>query len=295
MLYRGVTAGRTIFPLLRAVSCPRCRFHSLIRSYICRLHLPAGLDFLVNGLSYSQPESFQWPSGSSVTLSAISPQQREDGRFTFANWSNGGAITHTLTAPAGNAAYIANFNAEYMLRVRGTPAAGGTVAPSVDSFYPANTAVTVSAIPSPGYMFDSWGGAPITTGTGVYILSAPAELTAIFRPIGVPSVSWSVIGKAGPSVARMWNLSLRNNGPGGLYDARITQLTLTQTTGPACTPVLETKLPFHVGNPGPGVSEPVTLFLNMLTCGPGTLFQLNGVLQVNGGTPLNFTFTGQAP
>ncbi|MBL8175053.1 MAG: hypothetical protein JNK48_10300 [Bryobacterales bacterium] len=252
---------------------------------------PPGLNFLVNGLSYSQPESFQWAAGSTVTLSVPSPQQLPESHYTFVNWSDGGAMTHSVTAPAGNASYIANFNAQYMLRVRANPPDGGSVTPATDSLHPANTPIPVTAVPNPGYSFTGWGASPVAQ--GAITLSGPTKLTAFFTPTAPPSLSWSIAGKAGPTLARMWTLSVRNNGPGAIFGAMLMQLSLTQTAGPPCTPVVESKFPLHVGSPDPGASVSVTLFLKS-SCAAGALFQVNGVLQVNGGTSVNLTLPGQS-
>ncbi len=47
--------------------------------------------------------------GSRNTVSAVSPQNKANKRYTFASWSDGGAQSHTIVAPAGATTYTARF------------------------------------------------------------------------------------------------------------------------------------------------------------------------------------------
>ena len=47
--------------------------------------------------------------GSTNTVSAITPQTKGKKTYTFSSWSDGGAQTHIITAPATNATYTARF------------------------------------------------------------------------------------------------------------------------------------------------------------------------------------------
>lgn len=76
---------------------------------------PVGPAITVNEGSYVNPTTFQWPAGATVHLGTTSPQRIGESRYTFLNWSDGGPISHIITAPLGNAAYVANFSAEHML------------------------------------------------------------------------------------------------------------------------------------------------------------------------------------
>jgi glucose/arabinose dehydrogenase len=48
--------------------------------------------------------------GSTNTVSAITPQRKGNKTYTFGTWSDGGAQTHNITAPATAATYTARFN-----------------------------------------------------------------------------------------------------------------------------------------------------------------------------------------
>jgi hypothetical protein len=47
--------------------------------------------------------------GSSNTISAVSPQIKGKQTYLFTSWSDGGAQTHPITAPATAATYTAKF------------------------------------------------------------------------------------------------------------------------------------------------------------------------------------------
>jgi uncharacterized protein (TIGR03437 family) len=70
---------------------------------------PSGLSISVDGQQYTAPQIFQWTQMSQHTISTNSPQTNVSGRFTFANWSDAGPISHTIVVGAAAATYTANF------------------------------------------------------------------------------------------------------------------------------------------------------------------------------------------
>jgi glucose/arabinose dehydrogenase len=70
------------------------------------LSQPSGLTLGLNGMTAATPFSRTVIVGSRNTLSAPSPQHLR-GKWTWSSWSDGGAQTHTATAPSANAAYTA--------------------------------------------------------------------------------------------------------------------------------------------------------------------------------------------
>ena len=121
----------------------------------------AGLAFTVDNTTYSSPQTFSWVPGSSHTIATTSPQNGAAGvRYTWMNWSGGGAISHTVT-PTTNKTYTANFTTQYYLTMsHGT---GGTVSPP-SGWRNSGSAVSISAMPRNGYSFTDWTG----SGTGSY-------------------------------------------------------------------------------------------------------------------------------
>ena len=47
--------------------------------------------------------------GSSNTVSAVTPQTKGSKTYTFTSWSDGGAQTHNIVAPATATTYTARF------------------------------------------------------------------------------------------------------------------------------------------------------------------------------------------
>ena len=66
---------------------------------------PSGLALSVNAASHTTPFSVTTVIGSANSVSAPSPQSGYD----FTSWSNGGAQSHTITAPATNTSYAASY------------------------------------------------------------------------------------------------------------------------------------------------------------------------------------------
>src|SRR5204863_2905470 len=88
----------------------------------------AGRTFTVDGSPYTAAQSFSWQPGSSHTTATTSPQNGDTGvRYVWTNWSDGGAISHTV-APTTNKTYTANFGTQYYLTM--THGTGGTVSPT---------------------------------------------------------------------------------------------------------------------------------------------------------------------
>ena len=132
---------------------------------------PAGLSFTVDGTVYSATQTFSWTPGSSHTIATTSPQSGgTDIQYVFAGWSDGQAISHTIT-PTQNMTYTAKFNTQYYLRM--THGTGGAVSPS-SGWKKSGTTVSISATPTIGYSFSGWTG----TGTGSYSgANNPASIT----------------------------------------------------------------------------------------------------------------------
>lgn len=101
---------------------------------------PAGRQLTVGSASGTAPFTRTVIVGSNNSISASSPQTASGITYTFANWSDGGAQTHNITAPAAAATYTANF----------TSSGGQTFTPHARiNFQPSG-----AAIPS-GYIADT--------------------------------------------------------------------------------------------------------------------------------------------
>ena len=61
---------------------------------------PAGLGFSVDGSAFASGQTPTWSYGSSHTIATTSPQAGAPGtRYTFAGWSDSGAISHSVSGP----------------------------------------------------------------------------------------------------------------------------------------------------------------------------------------------------
>ena len=134
--------------------------------------VPSGLDIVVDGQTYTSPQTFDWIVGSQHNINTNSPQSGGNGiRYLFNYWSNQGAQSHTITVPANDASVTAYFSTQYYLTM--TSGTGGTVSPT-SSWHDAETDVQITATPADAYSFASWTG----SGSGSYSgTNNPANIT----------------------------------------------------------------------------------------------------------------------
>jgi glucose/arabinose dehydrogenase len=71
---------------------------------------PGGLNLVVNGSQSKSSFTRTVIVGSSNTISAVSPQPKGGQAYGFTSWSDGGAQSHPITAPATAATYTAKFS-----------------------------------------------------------------------------------------------------------------------------------------------------------------------------------------
>jgi hypothetical protein len=70
---------------------------------------PGGLELVVNGASAKATFSRTVIVGSSNSISAPTPQTKGRKLYAFQSWSDGGAQTHNIVAPATATTYTARF------------------------------------------------------------------------------------------------------------------------------------------------------------------------------------------
>jgi uncharacterized protein (TIGR03437 family) len=172
---------------------------------------PPGANFIVDGLVYSQQQTFNWPVGSQHTLvigSLIQPDSTAPQVFTFVNWTDAQGTFDTptiyITASAAATQYTAVFSATETLTTAVSPIGAGTILggcaqsaqypiPNVGiCSYGSTQTLTVTA--NPGFVFDHWTpGLHQTAVGGVDTISmvAPVTATANFL-VAVPVVFDSV-------------------------------------------------------------------------------------------------------
>ncbi len=171
---------------------------------------PTGLTFAVDGTNYTTTQSFTWTIGASHTIATTTPQTPSSGtQDTFTSWSDGGALSHSVTASAGTTAYTAAFSTQYMLTTAVSPSASGTVSPAT-GYQASGASVPLTATANAGYVFANWTSSPgpVTTPTSTsttITMSAPESVTANFTALS-PGI-YSPLNNstlAGSSVMFQW-------------------------------------------------------------------------------------------
>jgi Divergent InlB B-repeat domain/Bacterial Ig-like domain (group 3)/FG-GAP-like repeat/Putative Ig domain len=156
---------------------------------------PSGLSFSVDGSTYTSSQTLTWTVGTSHTISTTSPQTPTAGtQYTFTSWSDGGELSHSVTASAGTTSYTASFSTSYQLTTATSPSGGGTVSPATGSYYASGAVVPLVATPNAGYVFSSWTGsvANASTAQTTVTMNAPESVTANFQSgAATPTINWA--------------------------------------------------------------------------------------------------------
>ncbi|MBU4038033.1 MAG: carboxypeptidase regulatory-like domain-containing protein [Proteobacteria bacterium] len=81
---------------------------------------PPGRTFTSDGTPYSNAVTFLWTAGSTHTIATTSPQVSGTSRYVWSSWSDGGAMSHSVTA-TGEMTYTATFSTEYQHTISTSP------------------------------------------------------------------------------------------------------------------------------------------------------------------------------
>ena len=108
-----------------------------------------------------------------------------------------------------------------------------------------NAAGSPAGIPLPLGNSLSGAAGPLPRFVTGFLPAAPISLFS-FAPCA--GLTGSIASKSGPPARRDWAVTLTNNGAGSAGESQITGLTLTQTSGVACTPVVATPFPVSIGD-----------------------------------------------
>ena len=109
-----------------------------------------GVQVRFDGLNFTAQatNSVDLLPGTTFLIGTTSPQPGPAGtRYVFANWSDGGAIQHTVDVPNVPATYTLNFTTQYQLSTAVAPAGGGTISVNPQRW----TVITIAA-----RVFNSW-------------------------------------------------------------------------------------------------------------------------------------------
>jgi len=108
-------------------------------------------------------------------------------------------------------------------------------------------------------------------------------VTAQFTSL-TTTIAGNIAAKSGPANARLWTLSLYDNGPAGAGNAIIPSFTLTQTAGAACTPVVNTGFPLAVGTINAGQTGTASVPIDFSSCAASARFTATFTYSANNGT-----------
>jgi endo-1,4-beta-xylanase len=99
-------------------------------------------------------------------------------------------------------------------------------------------------------------------------LKAKPAYWGIVDPSRLPgaALSGSITAKAGAQNARVWTLAFSNAGPGTAHGVRLAGLSLRQTGGAACTPVVRTAFPVPLGDIAAGASASTGVSIDFTGC-----------------------------
>jgi uncharacterized repeat protein (TIGR02543 family) len=142
---------------------------------------PVGLNIIVEGITYTAPQSFQWEQQTTHQINVETMQSSGAGtRHYFISWSQGGDQNQTYTVPGNNETLTALFgNTQYYLTIQsdhGNPQGAG--------WYDQNTTASFS-VTTPDvqgtsrYLFIQWSGNYSgTSPSGSVTMNAPKTVTA---------------------------------------------------------------------------------------------------------------------
>jgi hypothetical protein len=156
------------------------------------VNVPVDVQFTFNGVSYTGTQTISVNIGT-YTLATTTPQATAAGtQKFFLNWSDGGAISHSVTLVAGAQAVTGTFQTQYLLTGIANPLAGGNVMPPAGGpYFDAGSTLTVSEVAAQGYQFAYWsGGCTGSAPACQLVLNAPTTVTGNFAP---PSM-WVQLG-----------------------------------------------------------------------------------------------------
>jgi hypothetical protein len=153
---------------------------------------PANLSITVDGVTATAPQSYNWVVGSEHTIATSTPQNVTGGtEQVFSTWSDGGAISHSVTAPSSSATYTANFTTQYQLTMVASPSADGSVTPTSGQYFASGASIPVTATANSGFAFNNWTstggsfGSNTSASTTFTMPSAAATVTGNFIPATV--------------------------------------------------------------------------------------------------------------
>lgn len=243
---------------------------------------PPGLSITVDGQSYTSPQTFQWQQAITHSIGTTTPQNSGSSRYTFSNWSDGGAITHNIMVNFTPTTYTATFTGTQTTTPLSLNCGSGNGSPQVGVSYTVTCSASGGTAPygysvSSGSLPAGWslspGGSTVVIG-GSASAAGPYSFSVQAADSSTPpqTASQSLSGTIAPSAS-----SLSASPPGGLaftaYQGRSNPAsqTLTLSNSGGSTSFTVTNFPSWVQvSPTSGTIGAVTVPITV-TAIPGSL------------------------
>jgi immune inhibitor A len=148
-------------------------------------NIGAGTEVIVDGTNEPAPHSVTWTYPSLHSISVPSPQGDSLTRYVFLSWSDGGALTHSVTMDVTPDTFVATLQMEH--RVRATADVTGSVfgSPGLDvngkAWLLPTDSIVLTAVPIPSYFFVEWSGDTTSVSDSLVLhMTKPYTVQAVF-------------------------------------------------------------------------------------------------------------------
>jgi hypothetical protein len=91
--------------------------------------------------------------------------------------------------------------------------------------------------------------------------------TLTVNPVGAAALDANITARSGPAGRRVWTITISNTGAAPANSARLDNISLTQSAGPACTVTRTTAMPVNAGTIAAGSSASVSVQFDFGGCG----------------------------
>jgi hypothetical protein len=104
----GIPIGQRKALSLGDIDAVRHMYGFPIKSTTVTTHM-SGLKIIVDGVTYTAPQRFEWNPGTRHTIEAPAVQVQGDKQYEFGRWNDDGDPTHDIIVSPGRTIYTANF------------------------------------------------------------------------------------------------------------------------------------------------------------------------------------------